>query len=205
MGHLRKVLSLTAEKIKRAAEALGRAFHDDPFMTRLIPDGSRRARLLPRLQKTVVRYGYLYGEVYTTPAVEGVVVWLLPGQTTLTPGRMLRTGMLAAPLWFGVRELAHLQALFTYAGEMRRRYAPGRHWYLLSLRVEPGCQGQGIGSMLLQPALARADADALPCYLDTEKEANVAFYEKHGFKVVGAGEAPHSRLPIWALRRETVR
>jgi ribosomal protein S18 acetylase RimI-like enzyme len=76
------------------------------------------------------------------------------------------------------------------------------HWYLWGLGVEPSRQGQGIGGMLIQPVLARADASGLPCYLETMNEKNVPFYEKHGFKIVSDAEVPRHGLRVWAMLRE---
>jgi MFS family permease len=50
------------------------------------------------------------------------------------------------------------------------------HWYLWLLGVDPDRQGQGVGSALLAPILARADAEGLPCALETLTERNVWFY-----------------------------
>ena len=44
-------------------------------------------------------------------------------------------------------------------------------------------QGRGVGSALLEPALARADGEGMPCYLETQKEENLSFYARHGFAV----------------------
>ena len=75
-------------------------------------------------------------------------------------------------------------------------------WYLLTLGVDPPRQGRGIGSALMRPVLTRADAEGLPCYLETEKERNVRFYGKHGFEVVAQGEGPAGGPAFWTMKRE---
>ena len=62
-------------------------------------------------------------------------------------------------------------------------------------------QGQGVGSSLVAPMLARADAEGLPCYLETMKERNVAFYEKHGFQVVVEDDLPKGGPHFWTMKR----
>jgi hypothetical protein len=42
----------------------------------------------------------------------------------------------------------------------------------------------------------------LPCYLETENERNLPFYERHGFEVVSDGEVPKRGLRVWAMVRE---
>ena len=53
----------------------------------------------------------------------------------------------------------------------------------------------------MQPVLARAEAEKLPCYLETSTEKNVAFYSKRGFTVVNEGVVPGSDLHVWAMMR----
>jgi ribosomal protein S18 acetylase RimI-like enzyme len=78
----------------------------------------------------------------------------------------------------------------------------GPHWYVPVLGVDPACQGQGIGGALLQPVLKLADLEHLVCYLDTNNEKNLAFYERYGFKVTGQ-ERPDPASPyVWGMRRE---
>ena len=88
------------------------------------------------------------------------------------------------------------------SGDLRKRLVPGPHWYLMLLFVEPDRQGQGIGSSLLRPVLAKADAARLPCYLETMTDRDVRFYEKHGFKAVWNGDLPSNGPHMWAMRRE---
>jgi ribosomal protein S18 acetylase RimI-like enzyme len=79
------------------------------------------------------------------------------------------------------------------------------HWYLMALGVEPARQGQGIGGRLIRPVLAQADRAGVLCYLETETERNVAFYQKHGFVVAESGPVPGHNLPLWMMVREPQR
>ena len=193
---------LDARQVKAASELLGRAFMKDPMWEYLAPGLARRARVLPPSFGITVRYSLRYGEVYTTPALDGVACWLTPGATSPSLSQLIRLSIHGAPLELGLMGLLHYTAVENYTGEIHKRTLPGRHWYLWVIGVEPARQGQGIGAMLIQPVLARADAGSLPCYLETMNEANVPFYQKHGFKVVSEGEVPRHRLRVWAMLRE---
>jgi len=46
----------------------------------------------------------------------------------------------------------------------------------------------------------RVDDASVVGYLETDKAANVSFYERHGFVVVG--EEPVMGVPNWYMRRE---
>jgi ribosomal protein S18 acetylase RimI-like enzyme len=197
-----EIVRLEANQQSQAGEVLARAFHDDPLYTLVIPEGDKRARALPWLFDKVVRYSLLYGEVYTTPAVDGVACWLPPGRTKLTLGRMVRSGLHATPLKMGLAAYRRFDAYMGYADAVHARYAPEPHWYLWAIGVAPASQGKGIGSSLIQPILEQADAGGTACYLETEMERNIRFYEKHGFEVVGGGKVPELGIQVWAMVRE---
>lgn len=186
----------------RVAALLARAFLDDPEMVYAFPDAARRAHILPWLIGLNARYALRYGEVYATAGWEGAALWLGPGQTRFTVWRVARAGMLAAPLRLGWSAIRRLAALGGRAAGLHERHAPGPHWYLSQIGVEPAHQRQGIASRLLRPALARCDADRVPCYLETANPANLAIYRRFGFTVVGEAQ-PRDGIPgLWALRRE---
>ena len=74
--------------------------------------------------------------------------------------------------------------------------------YLWVMGVDPACQGRGVGGRLLQPVLARADEQGLPCYLETGSERNVAFYERRGFRVLRAGQPTGYPIHLWTMVRK---
>lgn len=195
------LIRVATPSISRAAEVLARAFQNDPLMAYAFPDPARRERILPWLIGLNVRLGCLYGEVYATPGWEGVAVWFPPGVQAMTPWRMLRAGMLAAPLrasWGALRRLALVEG---YTTRLRRLHAPSGHWYLSQIGVEPERQAQGWGSALLHPMLARLDADHRWCYLDTVQQSAIPFYRKWGFDVVAETDTVKGGPHLWALLR----
>ena len=75
------------------------------------------------------------------------------------------------------------------------------HWYLVLLACDPAWQRQGHGSALLAPVLRRADEEATPVYLETQKQENLPWYRRHGFEVVE--EITARGCPrMWAMRRD---
>jgi ribosomal protein S18 acetylase RimI-like enzyme len=187
----------------RAVETLTQAFRDDPTYVYISPDEARRVRSTRRLWDALIRYTLRYGEAWTTPDVSGVACWLAPGNAEIGFRRMLRTGfaLARAMLRFKPGDLRRAMGVIGYTDEVHRRVMSGPHWYLWALGVAPGAQGQGIGGGLLQPMLARADSERLPCYLETETARNVAFYRKHGFEVLTADRVPGHDLVLWTMAR----
>lgn len=201
MDGLIEPITLETSQKERASEVLTQAFHDDPMWTTIFPDADERARSLQNLWQALVGYCLVYGEVYTTTQVQGAACWLAPGNTELTFWRSLRTG-------FGF-----VRAVMKYEGDSRRRFLDvvdfmdnqhkllmdRAHWYLWALGVAPEYQGQGVGGRLIQPVLGRAEAKSLPCYLETQTEGNVVFYQKRGFDVLSVGVVPGYGVKIWTM------
>jgi ribosomal protein S18 acetylase RimI-like enzyme len=86
-----------------------------------------------------------------------------------------------------------------WAGEWAKHDPRESHWHLGPVAVEPSRQGQGIGSALLKSVCNRMDQQAAMLYLETDKEENVRFYQKHGFEVVGHSLAIDQKS--WYMRR----
>ncbi len=193
---------LKESELDEAGEALGRAFFDDPLMTYILPDEETRSKKLTWFMRTGVKYGQLYGEVHTTPeSVDGAACWLPPGEADMSMFRMARAGMLMVPFKLGLGAFRRFLKINDYMDKLHHRDMPEDHWYLMILGVDTGNQGQGVGSSLVAPMLARADAEGLPCYLETMKEINVAFYEKHGFQVVVEDDLPDGGPHFWTMKR----
>ena len=164
-----QVTTLLESQRTQAGEVLGRAFFDDPLMEYIFPEEARRERPVTWLMERGVRYGLRYGEVHTTAGVDGAAVWLPPGETDMTPLRMMRVGLLLAPFRVGFSAFRRFLAATDYLEEQHKRDMPSRHWHLAILGVDPSRQGQGIGGALMQPIIARADSAGLSCYLETMK------------------------------------
>ena len=73
------------------------------------------------------------------------------------------------------------------------------HWHLGPVAVDAYLQGRGIGSLLMAEYCARLDRVRAVGYLETDKPANVIFYERFGFETTGS--APVLNTPNWFMRR----
>jgi GNAT superfamily N-acetyltransferase len=195
------VISLPVQHGSKAGEVLGLAFSDDPLMSFWLPDPSKRHKYVPQLMRSVARYCLLHGLVETTPEINGVSCWLPPGEPEYHYGSLLRTGFLPIPFRSGLRNYARMLANDAFMHSIRLRACPGPHWYLWVLGVEPGLQGQGIGSRLISNGLERADAQHLPCYLDVNNPRNIPLYQRFGFEVFEEGQSPGYLLHTWGMRR----
>jgi ribosomal protein S18 acetylase RimI-like enzyme len=195
------VLPLSYSQIPQAAGVLARAFYADPFFTFALPDETRRRQVLPWFYEKFLHYGQRYGKVYTTASLEGVAIWLGPHKPSLAFPGILLSGLWQFPFRLHWPELMRSLLLSNYADRLHAAAIRGPHWYVSELGVDAALQGQGVGSALLQPVLESSDRQALCCYLETNNEKNLLFYERHGFSVVSQGHARFAAPPTWAMLR----
>lgn len=194
---------LEESQAEMAAELLARAFQDAPDMKFFIGDNTKMLdRAAIRFYKAVIMGGLLYGEVYTTPSMDGVAVWASPENTNFSFGILLRTGLLTALLSLGFKPMVRFINSSSYVQKLQQQVITRQRWVLIFLGVEPLQQGKGLGGILIQPILARADAQGMPCYVESANERNLAFYRKHGFEIINHGQVPQGGPQVWIMVRE---
>lgn len=185
-----------------AGAVLARAFFDYPMWQWIMPDEATRLAKLTWFMAGATKFGTDYGEVETTAgAIAGNAIWLPPGNTDPPMMRLLAAGMWMAPFRLGMGSLTRFLTMLDTMKKVHHHAMPERHYYLSVLGVDPLRQGQGVGSALMQPGLARADAAHVPCYVETQGESNVRLYRRHGFEVVAEGELPDGGPRYWAMKR----
>jgi GNAT superfamily N-acetyltransferase len=178
---------LDARHSDAAADTLSEAFFDDPLLQIVSPDEATRRRWGPWFMSLTVQYGLRWGEVWGTDNTSAVAVWVPPGSGEVGLGRMLRVGLAKMPFRLGIGgSRRFMQALS--ATEPFHKSVDGPHWYLVAVGARSGCQGQGMGSELVEVGTSRADAAGVPCYLETGTQSNVDFYAKRGFEIAGQTE-----------------
>lgn len=190
----------SAKQIDDMARLLQQAFFDDPFFGLLMPDADKRVAQLFWWMRCAVRYVNRYGGIYVTqPSTQGVAMWLKPDAPIIDTLKIASTGLILAPFRLGLGRFLYAMRVFGQ-WEYLQKMQPVRHWYLMLVGVLPECQGQGVGSALLQPVLQQADRDLLVCYLETAAERDVSFYQKHGFDVLNKGDLGDG-FSFWTMRR----
>jgi ribosomal protein S18 acetylase RimI-like enzyme len=191
-----EVVRLEDSRLGEASDVLARAFQNDPAWVWLIPDAEKRRRLLPWLFR--VGFDVTAAEVWTTSgAVHGAARWLPPGRPPMRVGPTLKA-LVTTPFRLG-SAVAPFFAYGRAVEALRAEPVPSPHWYLAGIGVDPPEQGHGIGASLLQPGLAAAARAMVPAALLTNNEANLPFYERHGFQVVREDQTPKDGPRAWAM------
>ena len=192
--------------VRAVGEVFAASHAEYPSFRHLVPEPAARAAVLRALLADVARDALPFGAASVAlvdSEVLGAALWLPPGRFPWSPARKAR----AVPAFLAVLRAAprSFLPLMRFGANAERRHPREPHWYLQALGVKPTAQGLGLGTRLLEPVLARADREGLPCYLETARQENVGFYERLGFRV------EHEALPLvpggpthWALRRPPV-
>lgn len=197
MNH--RIEKLTEANLPLAAQALTNAFMEDPLQRYVFPDDAvRKLKSIPHFE-AVLRYGVLFGEVYTTEEHGGAVVWLRPGETLVTPEKAEKSGLASLPLTIGDAEFTRFISVLEFADQFHKQDMPAPHWYTMVIGVEPAFQGKGYGSSLLSPILKEAEKTNTPVYLETAQSKNISFYQHMGFKLIREVEEPTSQVRIWTF------
>ena len=190
------VRAAAAADLRAMSLALARAFRDDPVHRWILPGELDWALWSAGFFAMVARDSLRSDASWTTDAHEGAALWFPPYPKPAS--RRERAAMIAR--W--------LVSLGRRAGDVGREMARMErarplepHWYLAVIGTDPRHQRRGVGSALLAPVLARCDAERTPAYLESSKRANIPFYERHGFRVVG--ELQFRGGPcVWRMQRE---
>ncbi|WP_301144127.1 GNAT family N-acetyltransferase [Mycolicibacterium fortuitum] len=178
------ICSPSKSDVNRLAAVLGRAFHNDPVMSWILADETRRAKGLPRLFAAITRHHFLTGGGAEVAARDGEIgaaaLWDGPGRWKQTPREELRT-LPTMVLAFG-RDLRRGQQVVEL---MKQHHPEEPHWYLAVIGSDPTVRGGGFGHALMQSRLERVDAEHAPAYLESSNPDNVPYYMRFGFEVTG--------------------
>lgn len=169
----------------KVLEAMAKAFFNDGLLIVLQPDERKRHEFGVWFWGRGFAYTKRWGHVLCTEDGNGGSLWLPPGNTSMTFGRVVRAGFLGLPFHAGLRGTGRFLRLMPTMEKMQKESVSGPHWHLFGIGVDPAHQGEGIGSALMDAGLAKADESGYPCYLETASEENVRFYSKRGFEVTG--------------------
>lgn len=188
------------DALSSAAQLLTRAFAADPLFVHVQPSDRIRRRGLQTIFEALLRDAWQTGGVLST--AEGVVAWTPVRRLHANLLGQIRRGYARVPLHFGLRATYRLQAHDDWCNCRTVAQSSLEAAYIHGVGVEPTLAGHGIGSKLMNVALSRIARDYGLCALRTERQRNVRFYEKLGFRCVEQVSVPTTGLSAWFFIRE---
>lgn len=171
------VSTVTAAQETKAIATIALAFSSDPMMRWSFPDSATYLAIVPDFIRAFGGRAIVHGSADMTAAFAAVALWLPPG---IEPdgeamGRIIEAHMPPEKMEDGGGIVE----------QMNKFHPHEPHWYLPLIGTDPAHQGKGHGAALMAHAIARCDERGEPAYLESSSLANVPFYERFGFKVMG--------------------
>jgi ribosomal protein S18 acetylase RimI-like enzyme len=175
----------TETDLVRLCVTVMRAFADDPVMRWIHPDDERYLSVGGAVFHEAMAGWLRLGEVWCSDDAAALAVWIPPGRPEIPPPPDGHVPPVSSP---------DLLDRFAILGPLMEAHTPPEpHWYLQLLGTHPDWQRQGLGAALMNAMFERADADGVPCFLETETLVNVAYYRRHGFEVIADFDIPAGR------------
>jgi GNAT superfamily N-acetyltransferase len=177
---------------------LTRAFAHDAIVRFIFPDDETYAH----------RAGLFFGHYFDVRLAGGEVTVFgddVAGASLWTPPGGNRRGAAFVDEHWQRTVLDHLEpeeiARYEAFAEVLAAMTPReQHWYLGLLGTDPERRRTGVARALLDPMLARADADRLPVFLETGIPQNLEIYARFGFSQVAEAVVPSGPI-VWGLLR----
>jgi ribosomal protein S18 acetylase RimI-like enzyme len=199
-----------------AAVLLAEAFYDNPSHEYIFDDPSTRLKSLQWGLRANLKLnlapptpiGQSFALVESEqPAgmrqIKAMAFWHPPESNSPSLSAKVQSGWLLAPLKFGRATSKRLSEVMTAMEQIKKQVlGQNKAWYLNNMAVDKKLRGTGVGTQLLTQQLrSRVIPSGFPAILMTQKQTNVRFYQKLGFKIVhesliGKG---HKAFTSWCL------
>jgi GNAT superfamily N-acetyltransferase len=191
------IIKVQKPDLKLLSSVLAKTFFDDPVSCYYFPiEENRETALKKFFYIHMAKLYFKFGNVFCNESKTGVAIWSPPGAKTDD----LRSTISLLPMATILRgrTIKALKAVI-YLEKKHPKSPP--HYYLATLGVLPEEQGKGYGSQLLRPILELCDQQMIPAYLESSKEKNLPFYERHGFNVTDEVNLPKGPK-VWLMWRD---
>ncbi len=183
------------EDTDKCVAALTLAFVADPIMRWFFPDAQD---YIENFGELMLRFGgdkaFENGTARYVGDYAGAALWLPPG---VEPDEERFMAWLAEN--FEGEKLETVGKLLGQMDEYHPKDMP--LWYLAVLGLDTAHQNSGMGSLLIKNCLLEVDKAGTIAYLESSNPQNIAFYERHGFEVLGKIEVDDAP-PVHPMLRQ---
>jgi ribosomal protein S18 acetylase RimI-like enzyme len=174
------------------------AFATDPFLRWIQPDDDGWPKFANEWYGLIGGLGFEAGNTYIDEAGRGAIAWLPPDFSLMDTGDFDRA-----------MDILHRHVGAAHADEVRQTILSARqhelaspHWVLQYIGVRADARGAGIGRELAAPQVERCTVEGSPAWLISSNAANVSFYERLGFEVMGEVWTPDRKACLRPMKRE---
>ena len=186
------------KELKNAVKVLNDAFSEESMWKEVFNDEDKNRVLT----EVMVRFCFKYGDVVaTSDNLEGVMA-IAPYGKDMTALRIIRSGAFFLSMKIS-NEAKKFKVLSIAIEKAKKSLNLDPYIHLLIMGVSQEYQGKGFGGKLIRAIIEQAESEKKPIYLETQKEDNVALYEKYGFSVKKKIILPEPlNLPMWLMVRD---
>lgn len=172
------------QELENIINSLVLAFSADPVTRWMYPSDEQYFSSFPDFVKSFGAKAFDSKTVYYPNNYAGAALWFPP---QVEPDTDLVTKMIQRTI-----SPENIEQVFNLLEQMSQFHLTEPHWYLGILGVEPTQRKKGYGSALIEQILSICDRHNQLAYLEASSLANVPFYEKHGFEVIGKIQVDNS-------------
>ena len=195
----RLVRALATTDVAAAVPVIARAMCDNPLHAAAFgtdPDlrQVRLARMFEVALPTILRKGVVLG-AFADAILIGIAGLVPPGRCRPSFKDKLALLPRIVPA-IGRKDLARV---VEWTRTWARYDLREPHWHLGPIAVDIERQRSGVGSLLMRECCARIDREHAVAYLETDRPASVAFYQRFGFETIRS--LPVLDAPNWFMRR----
>lgn len=194
-------MPLAGDQLTAAARLFARAMENDPLNRYFIPDDQKRRRALELLYSTLIA---LEPHALVTEGDDMPCAAIVErhGVNAGLPRiwDMLRYGFSLAAC-AGLSAIMRMVRYQAFALKLHHKVMTLPHDYVMLLSTDPEHQKQGHAGRLLDKIWIEAGRKGVPVFLETQKEENAAYYQKHGFTMLAETHVPGTDVKHWLLER----
>ncbi len=199
----RELVRIKENQTAQAARVLERSFNDDILMHFMFPDEDERKKQARYFFEFIVRYGILFGDVYTVSRdIEGVAAWLSSKSAEFPMSNLEKAGIIDFVTHAGPEVVERMKLFTEFLRFTREEIVPHPHHAFWILGVAPEHQRKGHASTLIRLKVEQFDKENTTSYLETQTLHNVSLYERFDFRIVKTVPIPHSDRLLYCMVRK---
>lgn len=188
--------------IDRVLNSVALAYEDYPMFNYIVNGKSNAGSIKQIIQSSIMASKVDYIGLTSGENNEAVAIFIKPNYKGAPALPFLLKGGLKLIFKHSLSIVLRLLNYENHAMKVKAKYSDNNCWYLYSLTVHPDYQHTGLARKVMQPMLDFFDATGQSCYLETNKDCNIAMYEHFGFKLMEKGFIPNTNVVHYAMRRE---
>ena len=198
-----RIASLFKNKdVDRVLNSVALAYENYPMFNYIVSGKSKAGSIKQIIKSSILASKVDYIGLTFGENNEAVAIFIKPNYKGAPALPFLFKGGLKLIFKHSLSIVLRLLNYENHAMKVKAKYSDDNCWYLYSLTVHPDYQHTGLASKVMQPMLDFFDATGQSCYLETNKDCNIAMYEHFGFKLMEKGFIPNTNVVHYAMRRE---